>query len=39
MRLPRRDAQNTHEILGWRAETGISVRLAHGDTRSVILYE
>jgi hypothetical protein len=29
-----RGAQHTDETLGWRAETGISVRLAHGDTRS-----
>jgi hypothetical protein len=29
-----RCAQYTDETLGWRAETEISVRLAHGDTRS-----
>jgi hypothetical protein len=38
LRLPRRDAQDTDETLGWRAETEISVRPAHGDTTSALFY-
>jgi hypothetical protein len=38
LRLPRRGGQNTDEILGWRAETEISVRMAHGDTISALLH-
>jgi hypothetical protein len=38
LRLPRWGAQSTDEILGWRAETEISVRLAHGDTTSALSY-
>jgi hypothetical protein len=39
LQLTRRGAQYTDEMLGWRAETEISVRTAHGDTISALLYK